>query len=188
MITNSFSEIGGYFELEVEQRFDNIKNQIALNCVRNCLRYIIRAFNIKEICVPYYTCPVVWQAIKKEECKMKFYHIDKNFMPIVDIHENDYILYTNYFGICAKNVKKLAKKFKNLIVDNSQAFYMPKYGIASRAMDLLFEYAKNSLNIAYIILTVHPKNNSAIKLYEKKRFKIIGIKQDNNFSIMKKEL
>ena len=128
---NSFNEIGGYFELEVEQRFNNIKNQIALNCARNCLRYIIRAFNIKEICVPYYTCPVVWQAIKKEECKMKFYHIDKNFMPIVDFHENDYILYTNYFGICAKNVKKLAKKFKNLIVDNSQAFYMPKYGIAS---------------------------------------------------------
>lgn len=128
---NSFNEIGGYFELEVEQRFDNIKNQIALNCARNCLRYIIRAFNIKEICVPYYTCPVVWQAIKKEECKMKFYHIDKNFMPIVDFHENDYILYTNYFGIYAKNVKKLAKKFKNLIVDNSQAFYMPKYGIAS---------------------------------------------------------
>ena len=128
---NSFNEIGGYFELEVEQRFNNIKNQIALNCARNCLRYVIKAFQIKEIYVPFYTCPVVWQAIKKEECKMKFYHIDKNFMPIVDFHENDYILYTNYFGICAKNVKKLAKKFKNLIVDNSQAFYMPKYGIAS---------------------------------------------------------
>lgn len=30
-----------------------------------------------------------------------------------------------------KNVKYLAHKYSNLIVDNAQAFYMPKYGIAS---------------------------------------------------------
>lgn len=131
-MTLSFSkEIGGYFGLEIDSKFDNISNNIALNCARNCLRYIIKAFQIKEIYVPFYTCPVVWQSIKKENCNIKFYHIDKNFMPTVEFPENSYILYTNYFGICAKNVKDLAKKYKNLIIDNAQAFYMPKYGIAS---------------------------------------------------------
>lgn len=131
MTMNSFKEIGGYFGLEINSKFDNISNNLALNCARNCLRYIVRAYGIKEIYAPFYTCPVVWQSIKKENCKIKFYHIDKNFMPTMEFDENSYILYTNYFGICAKNVKYLTKKHKNLIVDNAQAFYMPKYGVAS---------------------------------------------------------
>ncbi len=124
-------EIGGYIELEFNEKFNNIQNCIALNSARNCLRYIIRAFNIRELYVPFYTCSVVWQAIRKENCKIKFYHIDNNFMPISDFPNSAFVLYTNYFGICAKQVKKLSEKHKNLIVDNAQAFYMPKYGIAS---------------------------------------------------------
>lgn len=126
-------EIGGYFGLELPATaIDNYKKDgIFLNSARNCLRYVIRAFNIKEIYLPYYTCPVVWQSVKSENCKIHFYHIDKNFYPLCDFPGDSFILYTNYFGVNAKNVKKLAQKYKNLIVDNAQAFYMPKYGIAS---------------------------------------------------------
>ena len=131
MITNSFKEIGGYFGLEFEEKTIFPRDVVALNDARNCLRYVIQAFNIKEIHLPYYTCPVVWQAIQKENCKINFYHIDKNFMPAKEFNESDFIVYTNYFGVCAGNVKKLAGRYKNLIVDNAQAFYMPKYGIAS---------------------------------------------------------
>lgn len=123
--------IGGYFELELTERYDNIGNAIALNSARNCLRYIIRAYGIKEIFLPYYTCPVVWQTVKKEDCRVNFYHIDENFMPEKEFEKNDYVLYTNYFGVCGKNVKQLAEKYENIIIDNSQAFYMPKYGTAS---------------------------------------------------------
>ncbi len=124
-------EIGGYFGLALEKKATVSTDVVALNDARNCLRYIIKAFEIKEIYLPYYTCPVVWQAVQKENCKIHFYHIDKNFMPIDDLPQDAFILYTNYFGICAKNVKELALKYKNLIIDNAQAFYMPKYGIAS---------------------------------------------------------
>ena len=124
-------EIGGYFELELKEQYDNIGSSVALNCARNCLRYVIKAFDIKEIYLPFYTCPVVWQSVQKENCKIKFYHIDENFYPVQSFPENAYILYTNYFGINAKNVKSLATEYKNLIIDNSQAFYMPEYGIAS---------------------------------------------------------
>ena len=132
MNMSSFKEIGGYFGLELENRFNNIPiDAIALNSARNALRYVVQAYGIKEIYIPYYTCPVVWEAIEKENCSVKYYHIDNNFMPIEEFPQESFILYTNYFGICAKNVKELAEKYKNLIVDNSQAFYMPKYGIAS---------------------------------------------------------
>lgn len=131
MPTNSFNEIGGYFGLEAEDVYNNSSDTIKLNCARNCLRYVIQSFKIKELYFPYYTCPVVWQAAKKENCKINFYHIDENLMPIKEFSENDFIVYTNYFGICAKNVKRLTQKYKNLIVDNAQAFYMPRFGIAS---------------------------------------------------------
>ena len=111
--------------------FIHDKNVIYLNTARNCLHYIIQAYKIKQIFLPYYTCPVVWQSARKENCKIKFYHIDNNFMPVYDFKENDYVVYTNYFGICAKNIESLATKYKNLIVDNSQAFYMKNIGLAS---------------------------------------------------------
>ena len=131
---DSLKEIGRCFALEFSKNTNNIfvnNDIIALNLARSSLKYVIKAFEIKEIWLPYYTCPVVWQSVKKENCKMKFYHIDKTFLPLIDFPKDDFVLYTNYFGMCAKNVKALAKKYKNLIVDNAQAFYMPKYGIAS---------------------------------------------------------
>ena len=107
------------------------KKLIKLNTARNCLRYILRAYDIKEIFVPYYICPTVKSAIRKENVKINFYHIDKNFMPVQNFGENDFILYPNYFGICSKNVKILAQKYKNLIVDNAHSFYSAPSGLAS---------------------------------------------------------
>lgn len=124
-------EIGGYFSFELNNNYEIPDNSILLNSARNSLRYVIRAFGIKEIHIPFYTCPVVWNSIKKEDCSIKFYHIDNDFMPTCEFNENAFVLYTNYFGVCSNNVKKLANKYKNLIVDNAQAFYMQKYGIAS---------------------------------------------------------
>jgi len=110
---------------------NNQYSTVFLNSGRNALRYIIRAFSIKEIHLPYYTCPSIWQAARAEDCSIKFYHIDENFIPTTEFEENDFILYTNYFGISSKNVIDLANKYKNLIIDNSQAFFMPPIGIAS---------------------------------------------------------
>lgn len=131
MTTNLFKEIGGYFELETAVGKEFYPDAIALNSARNCLRYVIRAYGIKEIYVPYYTCEVIFQAAKSENCELKFYHINENFLPTQEFKKDDFILYTNYFGVCAKNVKYLSKKYPNLIVDNAQAFYMPKSGLAS---------------------------------------------------------
>ncbi len=104
---------------------------IKLNLARNCLRYIIRVFGIKEIHMPYYICPAVWRAARKENCAVKFYHIDRSFLPAKEFAENDYILYPNYFGISSQNVRKLSRLYKNLIVDNAHNYFMPDCGLAS---------------------------------------------------------
>lgn len=128
---NLYKEIGGYFELYFKDSGEFFPDAIKLNCGRNCLKYIIKAFDIKEIHLPYYTCPVIWQSAKDCGCRINFYHINESFMPVKDFKKNDFILYTNYFGVCAKNVKELSEKYLNTIFDNAQAFYMQKYGIAS---------------------------------------------------------
>ncbi len=101
---------------------------IKLNLARNCLKYIIRAYGISRIFLPYYTCPVVWNAAREEGCEVKFYHIGKDFLPTEKFEKDDFILYTNYFGINSDNCKALAKEYPNLIIDNSQAFFAEPFG------------------------------------------------------------
>lgn len=104
---------------------------IKLNLARNCLKYIIRTYGIKEIFVPYYTCNTVWKTIREENCKINFYHINKSFMPDVEFNKNDFILCNNYFGLCNENCEFLSRKYKNIIIDNSHGFYAKHSGLAS---------------------------------------------------------
>lgn len=125
-------EIGGYIELDLGNKENYFhKHAIYINSGRNGIKYAIRAYNIKQLWVPYYTCPVVWQAIKEEQCECKFYSIGDDLQPILNCSENEYVLYTNYFGVCSEKIRQLSIKYKNLIIDNAQAFYMKPYGIAS---------------------------------------------------------
>jgi hypothetical protein len=107
---------------------------IKLNLGRSCLKYIIRAYNIKEIHVPYYCCNTVWNAIVQENCRIKFYHIDEIFMPLKEFDKNDYILYINYFGLHEQNCQKLAQKYPNLIVIKSIS---KSYGIPGVRLGVL---------------------------------------------------
>lgn len=122
---------GGYLELELHKGEEFHKNAVKLNSARNCLRYLIRMCNIKELWVPRFTCPVVWDAVESEHCKIKFYSITEDLMPEEHIESDEYILYTNYFGICWGNISNLQKKYTHLLVDNAQGFFAPNAGIAS---------------------------------------------------------
>lgn len=102
-----------------------------LNTARNSLRCVVKAFNIKEIYVPYYICPVIRTALKKENCKVYFYNIDLNFRPKQEFPQDAFVLYPNYFGICSHVVNELSFKYSNLIVDNAHSFFSKPVGIAS---------------------------------------------------------
>lgn len=127
-------EIGGFLELELARRPmpDVFRKAEKLNSARNALRWIIKAGNIKALWVPWFTCPVVWQAVADENCKICPYDVDDNFMPLSqEFKQDDFILVNNYFGVCDKNIRTLALKYKNLIVDNAQSFYAKPSGLAS---------------------------------------------------------
>ncbi len=116
---------------------------VKLNLARNCLKYIIKAYGIKEIFIPYYSCQTLWIAAREEKCKVKFYHIDNNFMPAIKFPKEAYIVYINYFGLCTENCKNLAEKYKNLIIDNTHSFYSQAIGLSSFNSLRKFFYVQN---------------------------------------------
>jgi len=118
--------IGGYFELELPQRSEYHSAAIALNTGRNCLEYILRVRGYKRVYLPYYSCEVLLEPFKKLGVDYTFYHINERLELDEDIQLNDgeALLCINYFGLKREHVKTLAAKYgRQLIVDNTQAFY-----------------------------------------------------------------
>lgn len=106
-------------------------NIIKLNSARNCFRYLIKSLRIKEVYIPYYICSCIRHVAFEEGCKINFYHVDLDFLPVCEFPKNAYILYPNYFGVCSKIVENLVEIYPNLIVDNSHSFYSKPVGFAS---------------------------------------------------------
>lgn len=117
--------IGGYFELELGKSKEYYPDLIKLNTGRNCLEYILKVRNYKKVYIPYYTCKVILEPFKKLKIEYEFYHIDKELKPVFDkqLNKNEAILINNYFGIKNNEIINVCRKYKNIIVDNSQAFY-----------------------------------------------------------------
>ena len=120
--------IGGYFELELPDRGSFLHDDgVLLNSGRNALEYVLRSLPaIKHLWIPYYTCEVVLEPVKKLDIPFSFYHINDKLeirQPI-DLGTSDYLLYTNYFGIKDSYIESLASKYGiHLIVDNAQAWF-----------------------------------------------------------------
>ena len=130
--------IGGYFELADYEHGEGFPHQdgILLNTGRNALEYILRYIgDIRSVYLPYYTCEVVLEPLKKLHIPYSFYNINAKFEMVEDIQpqEGEYIIANNYFGVKDAYIKLLAEKYgAHLIVDCAQAFFAkPISGIKS---------------------------------------------------------
>lgn len=119
--------IGGYFELEKSQEsLHNPLEGYLFNSCRNGFEYILRELSPDHVWVPGYTCHVMKEPLNRSKVPYSTYSLDKEFMPIVPAHlkRKEWLLYTNYFGICSKQVARLVSKFpNNMVIDNSHAFF-----------------------------------------------------------------
>ena len=119
------SEIGGYFGLELPSGTEYHPDAIHLNSGRSGLHYILKAKHFRKIWLPHYICDSVLTPIKTEHVSFEYYSINENFEPAFDgeIKDDECLLYVNYFGLNDENVRKAAGKYRNVIIDNTQAFY-----------------------------------------------------------------
>lgn len=122
------TEIGGYFGFEDLGHKEYYPGLLALNTARNALCYIIKAYKIKKIFIPYYLCSSIENMLIKNNVPFEKYHIEENLKPVLNtkLEIDEYILIVNYYGqICEERVQALGEKYKNVILDNTQAFFQP---------------------------------------------------------------
>lgn len=118
--------IGGYFSLELSRGESSHPHALALNIGRNCLEYILRCRGYRKVYIPYFTCGVVLEPFQKLGVGYEYYHIDQQLEidDKITLKSDEALLYTNYFGLKQAYIEQLAKHYgKQLIVDNTQAFY-----------------------------------------------------------------
>lgn len=119
-------EIGGYFELEQLISNEYYKDMIRLNSGRNSLIYLLKSRNIKKVYLPYFLCDSVSKKVIKEGYKVDYYKIDKEFNPVFnkELKEDEYLYIVNFYGQIGNNrLVEYEKKYKNIIIDNTHAFY-----------------------------------------------------------------
>lgn len=120
--------IGGYFELaDYEDGLFPHPDGVLLNTGRNALEYILRSIGeVNGVYLPYYTCEVVLEPLKKLHIPWTYYHINDRFEIADEIHlrEGEYIVANNYYGIKDAYILSLVNQFgDHLIVDCAQAFF-----------------------------------------------------------------
>ena len=100
-------------------------NAVKLNSGRHCLEYLLKARNIKKIYLPYFLCESVRKVCEKCGVEYEFYHIDNNFNPLLsDTPPDSYVYIVNYYGQKSDaDILAFKKKYKDVIVDNAQAFF-----------------------------------------------------------------
>lgn len=118
-------EIGGYIELESFRRKMLHENAKHLNCGRTALMYLIESRNIKKIWLPYFMCDSVFDVCKKCGVGIKYYHVGYNFkIEKLNVQTDEWLYVVNYYGqLSDKYILELKKNYKNIILDNAQAYF-----------------------------------------------------------------
>lgn len=118
--------IGGYFELELASKNEYHSEALKLNSGRAAFEYILRIRGYKKVYMPYYTCDTIFEPIQRLKLDHEFYSIDAKMEPIFNFakdKDDEVLLYTNYFGLKDKYIRRLTQDHTNIIIDNVPAFF-----------------------------------------------------------------
>ena len=109
-----------YFSVKYDE-----KQILRLNSARYAIIASYYDGKYDKIWVPVYMCSTVTESLDRYNIPYVEYNINSDFTPYIEsIPSNDCIMITNYFGLMDSNtIKQMVNKFKNVIFDNSQAFY-----------------------------------------------------------------
>lgn len=120
-------EIGSFIELDNNQsgEFYQTSDMVRLNAGRYGIFHAMRINSVKKIHIPYYLCPSVAKYLLSQGIEVEKYYLTPSFEPILTPNEvNSAVLIVNYFGIIPfSKLEQLTTLYRNVIIDNSQAFY-----------------------------------------------------------------
>lgn len=130
--------IGGYFELEFDERYDYPHSRaFHLNSGRHALEFILRSREWLPTCIwlPYYTCDSVFQPLKRLNIPYKFYHINSELEidDYPELNSKELIIVNNYFGLKDRYTEFIGSYYNSqLILDCTQSWYAPELKVCSQ--------------------------------------------------------
>ena len=123
---SEIKEIGGYFGLEHLVSKEYYSGLVAVNNARCALLYILKAKQYKKVFLPFFLCDSVRLLLEREAIPYCEYRVDRSFLPILkqDIEVDEVVYIVNYYGLLSSSqLCALKQKYRNIIVDNAQAFF-----------------------------------------------------------------
>lgn len=121
----AMKEIGGYFEFERSYRYEYHQHCLRINTGRNAVLYAIKKRDYQKIFIPHYICQSIVGVLTKNNIPFQFYPLNHSLEPLLKtVDRADCVLFVNYFGqYDNQQIKMFANRFKNIIVDNTHAFF-----------------------------------------------------------------
>lgn len=121
-------EIGSFIELAFphgKEWYSNLEGTARLNTGRAAIYHASKVLGCNTVYLPLYQCKTVEDFLHYKGITVKKYLQDDVFTPLIGgIEENACIVIANYFGIMSDSrMRDLCLKYKNVIIDNSQAFF-----------------------------------------------------------------
>ena len=115
-------EIGGYIEFEHYNRPMLHGDGIKLNCGRNALAYLLKAYDIKKIAMPKFMCDSCDGVLK--DIEVQYYSVGIEFKPMFEnVDEGAWLYVVNFYGQLSEEYLLSLKENYKMIVDNAQAYF-----------------------------------------------------------------
>lgn len=119
--------IGGFFELELPHGGERLHPLAhALSTGRACMMVMLRHLAPKRVYVPFYTCDAALDPFARLGIETISYALDETLFPqnLPELDEGEYILWTNYFGVCGEQTDKIKERFaKQALLDDTHVFF-----------------------------------------------------------------
>jgi len=119
--------IGGFFELELPHGGARPHPRaLALSTGRACLMVILRNLRPRRVHVPFYTCDATLEPFAHLDIETHSYALEETLFPseLPALGTDDYMLWTDYFGICASHTQRLKELLgEHLLIDDTHNFF-----------------------------------------------------------------
>ncbi|MCG3722799.1 hypothetical protein [Vibrio cincinnatiensis] len=120
--------IGGYFSLEQPQPKKHYHPELLhFQSARAAFYALLQVGSPRKVWMPNYICDSMLSPLHEIGVSVSFYSLNADFSIKNDIEllDDEWILYVNYFGVCGAEQNRLLSKYpkEQLVFDHSQAFF-----------------------------------------------------------------
>lgn len=127
MIPRAPRAIGGYLELELPRATATLHDDaLCFQSSRAAFLALLRSLRPTAVWLPWYICDAMSEPLRMTGTPVKRYRLDADLrVQSADVAHGEWLVYVNYFGLCARQVDDVLSRFPRecVVIDNAQALF-----------------------------------------------------------------